>query len=123
MTADAPEHAVYSVSRIIASERPVAASRVTAAVSGWVEDLGSWARERGYLVGHIKGLLECEDDRASISGTGGAPTVKTYGQWDRLEVTTVGLSATAIILGPAERELCNEATERLDSALGALRID
>lgn len=117
MTADTGGHAVYSVVRSIEYERPVAASGVAAAVSGWVVDLGSWARERGYLVGHIKVLLECEGDCVSISGTGGTPTVKTYGRWERLEVTTFDLRATAIILGPTERELGIEASERLDRAM------
>lgn len=122
MTGDTPtpEPAVYSGTRSLAFERPLAASRLAAAVSCWAEDLGSWARERGYLVGHIKALLECEDGYAGISGTGGAATVSSSAGWGRLQVTAAGLRVTAIIFGPTGRQLDGEAAERLDRALGAL---
>jgi hypothetical protein len=122
VTGDAPtpEPVVYSGARSLAFERPLAASRLAAAVSCWAEDLGSWARERGYLVGHIKALLECEDGYAGVSGTGGAATVSASAEWGRLQVTAVGLKVTAIVFGPTGRQLDREAAERLDRALGVL---
>lgn len=99
------EPAVHSVSRSLKFASRATAPAVTDAMVAWVEELQCWARGKGYLVGHIKVLLESGEGYCRVSGTGHGVQATVTEHWERSEAGSIDLSVAAIIIGPTAGEL------------------
>ena len=99
------EPAVHSASRSLEFNSQACAPVVTDAMVAWVEEVQCWARGKGYLVGHIKVLLESGECYALVSGTGRGVQATATEHWERSGAGSIDLSVTAIIIGPPPGEL------------------
>lgn len=115
------EPAVHSVSRSLEFTSQGCAAVVTDALAAWVEEVQCWARGKGYLVGHIKVLLESGEGYARVSGTGNGVQATATEHWERSGVGSIDLSVAAIIIGPPPGELeefAGGALERILARVG-----
>ena len=111
------EPAVYSMSRSLKFAARAHAPVVTDAMAAWVEEVQCWARGKGYLVGHIKVLLESGEGYARVSGTGRGVLVTATENWERSGAGSADLSVAAIIIGPPPGELEEFAGGALERTL------
>ncbi len=115
------EPAVFGDVRTLELASPATGFLVAGRVSAWIEEVQRWARGQGYLVGHVKVLLESGDEYVRVSGTGGAVEVTASRDWERPRTGLLSVRVAAIIIGPSSSGLGEFAGGALERALAGFQ--
>lgn len=112
-----PEPAIFSETHKLVSLETVSSEKIQQALTLWVEEIRDWAKEKAYLVGHIKLFVDGQEN-LWLSSTGKNINIKHSQGWSEWFTDKVVLSVTAIIFGPSKEVLGEEARVRLQACLG-----
>lgn len=86
--------------------KEISGEQLVQQLSGWVEKLNQWTKEKSYHVGHIKSFITASSDlNLWLASTGREINVKGAQKWQGQRLQKFTMNLTAIIFGPREEEL------------------
>ncbi|MDQ7093567.1 hypothetical protein REC12_08200 [Desulfosporosinus sp. PR] len=115
-----PEPAIFSETRTVVFPAMVPAERVQQALTQWIAEIRDWAKGKRYLVGHLK-IFVGGQENLWLSSTGRSINLKPSSGWSHWLTDKINLNVTAIIFGPSQEVLTEEAQLRLQA--GFKRIE